>query len=204
MRKSLSTTPLRTSSSSRAWIIIIAVGFGLFGIWPTAYDISQPWKKDTWCEAFVRPWRILYVHFSATFFPFIMSYFILAVHVPTFGGGWMICNFSIIKVQFDFLSIEFLYTFSISHKILPYFIFCLLLLYFVWDVIAFGTSFFRARFASFHTHASLLVFFVGFFVLFHSCCSHARVFGKTLLHECPASYSHTEWYLLFSLCEGNE
>ena len=26
----------------------------------------------------------------------------------------------------------------------------------------------------------------------------ARVFGKTLVHEFPISYSHTEWYLLFS------
>ena len=37
-----------------------------------------------------------------------------------------------------------------------------------------------------------------FFVLFHSCSSHARVFGKTLVHEFPLSYLHTEWYLLFS------
>ena len=29
-------------------------------------------------------------------------------------------------------------------------------------------------------------------VLFHSCCSHAWVFGKTLVHEFPVSYSHTE------------
>ena len=35
-------------------------------------------------------------------------------------------------------------------------------------------------------------------LLFHSCCSHAWVFGKTLVHEFPISYSHTEWYLLFS------
>ena len=39
-----------------------------------------------------------------------------------------------------------------------------------------------------HTHASLLTFFC-FFLLFHSCCSHAPVF--------LISYSHTEWYLLF-------
>ena len=57
---------------------------------------------------------------------------------------------------------------------------------------------FRSHFASFHTHASLLTFFVCFFILFHSCCSHARVFGKTLAHKFPLSYSHTEWYLLFS------
>ena len=37
-----------------------------------------------------------------------------------------------------------------------------------------------------------------FFVLFHYCCSHARVLGKTLVHEFPISYSHAEWYLLFS------
>ena len=34
-----------------------------------------------------------------------------------------------------------------------------------------------------------------FYFLF---CSHARVFGKPLLHEFFISYSHTEWYLLFS------
>ena len=40
-------------------------------------------------------------------------------------------------------------------------------------------------------------FFVCFFVLFCSCCSHARVFGKTLVHEFPMFYSHTKWYLSF-------
>ena len=48
--------------------------------------------------------------------------------------------------------------------------------------------FFRARFALFHTHASLLTSFVCFFILFHSCCSNAQVFGKTLVHEFPVSY----------------
>ena len=57
--------------------------------------------------------------------------------------------------------------------------------------------FFLARFTSFQTHASLLTSFC-FFVLFHSCCSHAGVFPKTLVHEFPISYSHTEWYLLLS------
>ena len=38
---------------------------------------------------------------------------------------------------------------------------------------------------------------VSFFILFHSCCSHALVFGKTLVHEFPISYSHTEFYLVF-------
>ena len=36
---------------------------------------------------------------------------------------------------------------------------------------------------SLHTHDSLLAFFVCLFVIFHSFCSHTRVFGKTLLHE---------------------
>ena len=97
---------------------------------------------------------------------------------------------------FCFLLIKFHCTFSISYKILPYYF--LLLLYFDKDVIGRrDLLFFRARFASFRTHASLLSFFVYFFLLFRSCCSHARVFGKTLVHEFIMSYSHTEWYLPF-------
>ena len=36
-----------------------------------------------------------------------------------------------------------------------------------------------------------------FFIL---AVAHARVFGKTLVHEFHMSYGHTEWYLLFSNC----
>ena len=61
-----------------------------------------------------------------------------------------------------------------------------------------GLLFFRARFTSFYTHASLLTAFVCFVVLFHSCCSHARVFVEILVHEFYISYSHTEWYLFFA------
>ena len=104
--------------------------------------------------------------------------------------------------QFCFLSIEFYCTYYISYKILPYFVYYYCILIRMRQAV--GTSFFRARFAFFHTHACLLISFAYFFILFHSCCSHAQVFGKTLVHEFPISYSHTEWYLLFSLCEGNE
>ena len=41
---------------------------------------------------------------------------------------------------------------------------------------------YRARFTSFHNHAqgaSVLTVFVCFFVLLHSCCSHARVWENT-------------------------
>ena len=58
--------------------------------------------------------------------------------------------------------------------------------------------YFRARFTSFHAHASLLTFFS----LFHSHFSNARVFGKTLVHEFPISYSYTECYLLFLAKHG--
>ena len=62
---------------------------------------------------------------------------------------------------------------------------------------AVGTYFFvRALFTSFLTHFSLLTFFC-YFVLFHSCGSHARVFGKTLVHEFPIAFSHAERYLVF-------
>ena len=55
--------------------------------------------------------------------------------------------------------------------------------------------FFGARF-SFHTHSSLLTFFC-YFVLFDSCCSYARVFGKTLTQELIIFYCLTEWYLVY-------
>ena len=60
----------------------------------------------------------------------------------------------------------------------------------LWDFI------FRARFTSFNAHASLLIFF-SFFVIIHSCCSYAQAFWKTLVHEFPISYSHTEFYTAF-------
>ena len=56
----------------------------------------------------------------------------------------------------------------------------------------------------FFVPAFLLSLFVCFVILFNSCCSHARVFAKTLVHEFPISFSRTKWYLIFSLCEGNE
>ena len=95
-----------------------------------------------------------------------------------------------------FLSIEFHYTFSISYKIMTnYVYYCCI---FIRLLLAVGTSFlFLACFTSFHTHGTLLTFFVSFFILFHSCGSHARVFGKTLLHKFLIFYSRTEYYLLF-------
>ena len=57
---------------------------------------------------------------------------------------------------------------------------------------------FLCMLTSFHSHASLLTFFVRFDILCNSCCSHARVFGKTLVQEFHISFSHTEWYLFFS------
>ena len=98
--------------------------------------------------------------------------------------------------SFCFLLIEFHLFFSIYYKILTnnVYYYCSL----IRIVQAVGTSFFcRARFISFHTHASLFTLFV--YSLFHSCCFHARVFRKTLLYEFHISYSHTEWYLFFPI-----
>ena len=83
-----------------------------------------------------------------------------------------------------FLLIEFYCTFSISCIIRPYYVYWYCILDF----------FFHSPFTSFHVHASLLTF-VCFSVLFDSCCSHARVFGRALVHEFLISYSHTEWCL---------
>ena len=48
-----------------------------------------------------------------------------------------------------------------------------------------------------YTHLSLLTLFFCFFVLFNSCSSHARVFGRTIVHEFLNTYGHTKSYLLF-------
>ena len=39
---------------------------------------------------------------------------------------------------------------------------------------------------------TLLLAFICLFVFFHSCCCHAQVFLKTLVHELHISSSHTE------------
>ena len=88
---------------------------------------------------------------------------------------------------FCFLFIKFHLPFFILYKNIT--ILCLLLL--CCDYVAIGRRgffFFRARFASFHTHASL----TSSVSLSYSCCSLAQVFGKTLLHEFHISYSHIE------------
>ena len=48
----------------------------------------------------------------------------------------------------------------------------------------------------------ILLFLVSscLIVLFQSCCSHAQVFRKTLVHEFLIFYSYTEWNLL---CSGS-
>ena len=95
-----------------------------------------------------------------------------------------------------FSLIQFHCTFTISYKILKKYVYfyCILIIMFRPSGLLFSFVF---RFSSFHTHASLLTFFVCFFILFHFFCSHARVFGKTRVHEFLISYSHTEWYLFF-------
>ena len=114
---------------------------------------------------------------------------------------WMI--FSFFDCFKSILFLEFHCTFSISYKILTNYVYyyCILFIIIIFSslLLYYCTYFFfRARFTSYHTHASLLTFFVCFFILFHFCCSHAQVFGKTLVHEFNSYYSYTEWYLFFS------
>ena len=44
-------------------------------------------------------------------------------------------------------------------------------------------------------HSSLITFSPCFFDLLKSCCSHAQVFGRTLVNEFHIFYSHTKWNL---------
>ena len=69
-----------------------------------------------------------------------------------------------------------------------------------------SSDFWRLGWRDFFVPTVLLSTFIPFFltssplcliVLFQSCCSHAQVSGRTLLHEFLFSYSHTEWNLPF-------
>ena len=76
-----------------------------------------------------------------------------------------------------------------------------------------GLLFFRSRFTSFFSLPlyffpyslfssyllPLLLCLISFFLFLY-----AQVVRKTLVHEFHISNSHTEWYLLFQLCESNE
>ena len=42
---------------------------------------------------------------------------------------------------------------------------------------------FSSRCTFYHVHSSHLIYFLFLFVLFHSCCSHAKMFGKTFAHK---------------------
>ena len=122
-------------------------------------------------------------------------YFVISCGRHLHGAGWMILLLDCSSL-FCFLLIEFYCTFSISYKIQQYYVYyyCIFLL---GSDMPSGLLYFRTHFTSFHPRASLLSFFVCFSIVFHSCCSHARVFGKTLVHEFTISYNHSEWYTFF-------
>ena len=60
------------------------------------------------------------------------------------------------------------------------------------------------RWTYFHIHSPLLAIFLSVFVLLKSCCSHAQVFGRTLVHESLIFYCQIEWNLLSSLYDNSE
>ena len=88
--------------------------------------------------------------------------------------------FSLFDCLSPFLLIEFHCTFSVSYKIQTNFVYyhCIL----IRTVQAVGTSFFfRSRFFSFHTYASLLAFFVCFLSSFILALPMHECLGK---HSC--------------------
>ena len=94
------------------------------------------------------------------------------------GGRFIIFHFSIVKSTLLFINWISLYFF---HVLLNNSILCNLLLFF--DEVVIGRRVFFVSFPlyCFHTHTSLFTFCFSF--LFNSCCFHAWVFGRTLLHE---------------------
>ena len=102
-----------------------------------------------------------------------------------FWGGWMICHFSNIKVHFVFCQLKFIVLFLFLIKY--YHIFFIIIVFWLGCDRPSGLLLFVPA-----VLFSILtpLFCVSSSVLFHSCCSHAWVFGKTLVHEFPVSYSH--------------
>ena len=98
-------------------------------------------------------------------------------------GGWMIFHFFDCSSPLSFLLIEFHCTFSISYKIQ---LLCSLLLYIFWLGNDRPSGLVFSCPLDFPLHASLLTFFVCFFILFYSYCSHVWVFGKTI-GQCMSS-----------------
>ena len=99
--------------------------------------------------------------------------------------------------QICFLLIKFHCSISISNNILQYYFYyyCIFL---IGQAQAVGTSFFMPVWLlSTLTVPFLPPLCFSFSRSFRSCCSHARVFGKTLLHEFLFSCSHAERYLLY-------
>ena len=92
------------------------------------------------------------------------------------GGG--VFSFFDYSSPFCFLLIEFHHAFSISYKILLYYVYyyCILIEWY-----AVGTLFFPGRFTFSILTPLFLPFSFVFFILFHSCCSHMR--------DCLGKYS---------------
>ena len=69
------------------------------------------------------------------------------------------------------------------------------MLYF--DLVVIGhRDFFLSCPLCFCPYSRLCPYLLHLFILFHSCCSHAQVFGKTLANEFPISYSY-HWIVHF-------
>ena len=96
--------------------------------------------------------------------PFLRKYFhIMSINIIHSGGSGWVINVFLLRNSFTASGRSYLWgtvgpSYSSGH-LLGHFVF------------------FSAHFTSFNSHSPLLSFSC-FFVLFHSCCSHARVFGK--------------------------
>ena len=146
-------------------------------------DIAPYWRS--YCIHFITC-TCIYLDSNETYVGRLPKYLYFR-HNQFFSLLWRgsVYDLSFFSESILFLLIEFHCIFSISYKILTnyvyyyyYYYYCILIRI-VWAV--WTSFFFRTRVASFRTHASLLTFFVCFLILFYSCCSHERVFRKTLV-----------------------
>ena len=130
----------------------------------------------------------------------ITSFYINVLFTCLIGGGWMICHFYYLS-PFCFLKIEFHRAFSMSGNIIPL---SILILYCDWIVIGQRDLFLScplyifpySSLSSCLLHLSLCLISV----LLYPCVS---VWEK-LVHEFQITYSHAQWYFIFSLFDARE
>ena len=118
------------------------------------------------------------------------------------GGGWMICHFLIVQVHFVVCQLNFIVLFPFLIKYY-HMLFINIVFWLGCDRPSGLLLFVPALLPSILSPLFLPSSPVSLSYLILAVLMR-EAFEKTLVHEFPVSYSHTEWYFLFSLFDARE